>query len=66
MRNILLLLLLLLLSCSNNLVNNISNAPKWYVNPPQNNHIYLYGVGYGSSLQEATKISLNNIAEKFW
>ena len=64
MRNIRLLLLLLLLSCSNNLVNNISNAPKWYVNPPQNNHIYLYGVGYGSSLQEATKISLNNIAEK--
>ena len=65
MPNILFLLFFLLLSCNNyQPVDNISNAPKWYVNALQNDNTYLYGVGYGNSLQDSTKIALNNISEK--
>lgn len=38
--------------------------PAWYINAPSDDASYLYGVGMGSSLQEASKSSLNNIAEK--
>ena len=53
-------LFMLLISCT--AAND--PIPGWYLNPPQNNTSYLYGVGYGTSLDQATKIALNNIAEK--
>ncbi len=44
--------------------NKSSSLPSWYINPNQNDLQYLYGVGEGFTLQEASKSALNNIASK--
>ena len=59
-----LLLLLFLFSCSFGGGNKNTDLPEWYLNPPKNSLAYLYGVGYGTSLDQATQIALSNIAEK--
>lgn len=38
--------------------------PDWYLNPPENSHSSLYGVGEGYDLNSATKLALKNISEK--
>lgn len=35
--------------------------PSWYLTPPANDGSYLYGVGSGSSMEEATKEALDNM-----
>lgn len=57
------LLFIFLISCSAT-INKNTKIPDWYLNPPQNNLSSLYGVGYGSSLDQAVQIALNNVAEK--
>jgi len=38
--------------------------PKWYINAPSNNQIYLYGTGEGSNLEEAKTMALNNMSSR--
>jgi len=38
--------------------------PDWYISSPNNNNSYLYGVGQGYSLENATKSALENAASK--
>ena len=69
MKIYILLLSLCLFGCSqyaaiNKNPDKYSHLPSWYVNPNQNNLQFLYGVGEGFTLQEASKSALNNIASK--
>ncbi len=38
--------------------------PSWYMNPPSNNSIYLYGLGDGKNQEEAVKNALSNLASR--
>ena len=38
--------------------------PAWYVNPPANTPLYLYGEGMGDSLDDAKTNALNNMASR--
>lgn len=45
--------------------NNMSvDIPSWYLNAPNNNSVYLYGTGEGSTLNESKNVALNNLASK--
>ena len=41
-----------------------STIPSWYLNPPVNNQLYLYGEGDGADMQEAKTNALNTMAGK--
>lgn len=52
-------------SCSSQKEKNISFEPKypsWYLTPVSNDFIYLYGIGEGENLDEATKNALVSIS----
>lgn len=54
-----------LIFCLTSCITNKSTAlPEWYLNPPQNNSISLYGVGYGKDVKNAEQDALNNLAQK--
>jgi len=38
--------------------------PAWFLTPPSNNEIYLYGIGEGKNQEQAVKNALNNLAER--
>ena len=57
-------LFLFLISCGVIKGQQNTAIPDWYLNPPKNDISYLYGTGYGSSIDQATQIALNNVAEK--
>ena len=40
------------------------SLPDWYLTPVNNNAQKLYGIGYGSNLEDATKFALNNMSER--
>ena len=40
------------------------SLPKWFLNPPKNNHDNLFGVGQGMTVEDATKEALNQVASK--
>jgi hypothetical protein len=48
-------------SCSS---NKLISLPDWYLNPPQNDNITLYGVGYGSDLKNSEQNALDNLSQK--
>jgi len=49
----------------NNCANKISKElPSWYLNPPQNDSLNLYGVGYGFDKQNSEQNALDNLAQK--
>ena len=54
---------LLFIGCGNpDTPQKHSAIPTWYINPPINNQLYLYGAGDGSDLQEAKTNALNAMA----
>ena len=56
---------LLISGCSSNIQSNTAqNIPSWYLNAPNNNVVYLYGAGVGSTLDESKNMALNNLASK--
>lgn len=57
----LIIITLLFVNCSQ---NQTIELPKWYINPPQNDSIKLYGVGYGMNIQNAEQNALDNLAQK--
>lgn len=60
-----LLFLFVLISCQNGNKNHeLSNLPRWYIHPQQNDSQYLYGVGEGYSLEETTKSALSDAAAR--
>ncbi len=38
--------------------------PSWYINPPANNPMYLYGLGEGMNIERATRNALDNMASR--
>ena len=38
--------------------------PSWYINPPANNPMYLYGLGEGMNIEQATRNALDNMASR--
>ena len=38
--------------------------PSWYVNPPANNEMFLYGLGEGMNIERATRNALDNMASR--
>ncbi len=66
MKKYLIFLLFLCSSCVkyNQIDNQNLDIPSWYVKPAQNDAQYLYGIGEGFTIQEASRASLNNAASK--
>jgi hypothetical protein len=58
---VLILSSILFFSCSSKQAKVI---PSWYLNPPQNDSLNLYGVGYGNDKQNSEKNALDNLAQK--
>ncbi|MDA0902477.1 MAG: LPP20 family lipoprotein [Proteobacteria bacterium] len=56
--------LLIIASCAISGGSSINSLPSWYINPTQNNHSSLYGVGEGFTLAEAKNAALQNLASK--
>ncbi|MEN5386703.1 hypothetical protein CRU86_04100 [Aliarcobacter skirrowii] len=64
---IFLIIALFLVSCSKTNPQPQQEAmgyPNWYLNPTPNGMIYLYGVGEGRNLNEATKSALENLSSR--
>jgi len=38
--------------------------PSWYINPPANNEMFLYGMGEGMNIERATRNALDNMASR--
>lgn len=63
--------LLLFLGCSkqkiqsDDLLLKQESEPGWYIDPPKNNALYIYGAGYGESKSEAYKDALRSISSTF-
>ena len=49
-------------ACYSDMQDN--NVPEWYVNPPKNDAAYLYGVGEGYNIDNASKVALKNLSSK--
>ena len=68
MKQIILVTFLLLLSgCSSKpdvALNERSMLPQWFLTPPQNDEVYLYGIGSGKNSEEATQQALENFLSK--
>ncbi len=62
MKKVLILIIFIII---NNCANKNSNElPSWYLNPPQNDSLNLYGVGYGLDKQNSEQNALDNLAQK--
>jgi hypothetical protein len=51
-------------ACVGEKKNTTIELPKWYLNPPANNFITLYGTGEGKTLNEAKNNALKDMSEK--
>jgi len=56
--------LLIFFSACNSAVASSQSADDWVNNPPSDNALYFYGVGYGSTLEDAKNDALSKISSK--
>ena len=54
---------LLFSGCISSKVEN-QNIPKWYINAPQNNNLFLYGVSNDYNIKDAKANALNDMASR--
>lgn len=59
-----LLILFIVFSCSKDGSTDINGDISWYLSPTQNNSQYIYGVGQGYTLEEATKSALSDASAR--
>ncbi|RBQ26678.1 MULTISPECIES: LPP20 family lipoprotein [Arcobacteraceae] len=66
MKKICLIFIFIFIGCTNkvDILKENLQYPNWYINPPQNTDINLYGVGMGFSHNEAIQNSLENLSSR--